>query len=158
MLDLLSFVFLTLSLSTKAHGTSIGPSAVLPITNAIISPDGYTRPWVHIALCLFSDTSESQPVPIPSVSFLPGGHFPALRSKGLGLVQKRFARGYANPDAQGDTFVIDVSNQLNDTSMDLDTSIVNIPGLEHSVLFMVTFSIGTVSNSMASTLTMALPS
>ncbi|KAF8505410.1 laccase [Russula emetica] len=84
MLDLLSFVFLALFLSTKAHRTSIGPNAVLPITNANISPDGYTRPAV-----------------------LAGGTFPGPTIEGN----------------KGDTFVIDVSNQLHDTSMDVATSI-----------------------------------
>jgi hypothetical protein len=155
MLDLLSFVFLALSLPTKAHGTSIGPTAILPITNANIGPDGYTRPWVHIAL-LFHYASE--PIPLPTASFLLGEHLPALRSKGIRLVLKHFVQPYANPDAQGDTFVIDVYNQLHDMSMDVVTSIVNIPGLDYSTLFMFTFSIGTVSNNMASTLTMVLPS
>lgn len=77
---------------------------------------------------------------------------------GLRLVQKHYAQPHANSDAQGDTFVIDVSNQLNDTSMDVATSIVSVPGLNYSVLFMSTFSTGTVSNNMASTLTMVLPS
>jgi len=92
------------------------------------------------------------------VPFLLGEHFPALRSKGIRLVQKHYAQPYANPDAQGDTFVIDVSNQLHDTSMDVATSMVSISGLDYSVLFMSTFSIGTASNNMASTLTMVLPS
>ena len=101
----------------------------------------------------------SQPIPLPSVLFLLGEHFPDLRSKGIRLVQKPYhAQPYAKTDAQGDTFVIDVSNQLHDTSMDIATSIVNIPGLDYSVLFMSTFSIGTVSNNMASTLTMVLRS
>lgn len=84
MLDLIPFVFLALSLSSKAHGTSIGPKAVLPITNANISLDGYTRPAV-----------------------LAGGTFPGPTIEGN----------------KGDTFVIDVSNQLHDTSMDVATSI-----------------------------------
>ena len=49
MLILLSFIFLTFSLSTKTNGASIGPTAVLPITNANISLDGFTRPLVYIA-------------------------------------------------------------------------------------------------------------
>jgi len=84
MLNLLSFVFLTFSLSIKANGASIGPSAVLPITNANVSLDGFTRPVV-----------------------LAGGTFPAPTIEGK----------------KGDTFVIDVSNQLHDTSMDVATSI-----------------------------------
>ena len=48
MINLLSFVFLTLSLSTRTNG-AIGPTAQLTIANANISPDGYTRPWVHNA-------------------------------------------------------------------------------------------------------------
>ncbi|KAF8485121.1 laccase C [Russula ochroleuca] len=84
MLNLLSFVFLTLSLSTRANGASIGPSAVLVISNANISLDGYTRPAV-----------------------LAGGTFPGPLIVG----------------DKGDTFVIDVVDQLNDTSMDVVTSI-----------------------------------
>ena len=67
-----------------------------------------------------------QLIPLPSVRFLLGEHFPPLRSKGIRLVQKHYAQRYTNPDAQGDTFVIDVSNQLHDTSMDVATSIVSI--------------------------------
>lgn len=48
MINLLSFVFLTLSLSTRAKA-SIGPSAQLVISNANISPDGYERSWVYNA-------------------------------------------------------------------------------------------------------------
>ena len=62
----------------------------------------------------------------PSVPFLPGEHFLALRSKGIRLIQKHFARLHTDPDAQGDTFVIDVSDQLHDTSMDVATAIVSI--------------------------------
>jgi len=84
MLYLLSFVFLTVSFSTKAKGASIGPTAVLPIINANISLDGYARPAV-----------------------LAGGTFPGPTIEGY----------------KGDTFVIDVANQLHDTSMDVATAI-----------------------------------
>lgn len=49
MFNLLSLIILTLSLSTDANGASIGPTALLTISNANVSLDGFTRPWVHIA-------------------------------------------------------------------------------------------------------------
>jgi hypothetical protein len=60
---------------------------------------------------------------------------------------------------QGDTFVIDVADRLNDTSMDVATSIVSVSGLDYSELLLIpTFSIGTVLTSIAQTLPTVLPS
>ncbi|KAI0303035.1 laccase [Russula brevipes] len=84
MFNLLSFVFLALPLSTKVNGASLGPYSDLPITNANVAPDGYTRPAV-----------------------LAGGTFPGPTITGK----------------KGDTFAINVINELQDKSMDVVTSI-----------------------------------
>lgn len=47
--------------------------------------------------------------------------------------------------------MIDVIDDLNNTSMDVVTSIVSISGLGYSELFMSTFSIGMVFTRMAPT-------
>ena len=61
------------------------------------------------------------------MSSLPGVHFRLLRSWEVRLVQKRYKLSYDDLFAvQGDTFVIDVSDQLHDTSMDVATSIVSM--------------------------------
>jgi hypothetical protein len=59
---------------------------------------------------------------------------------------------------QGDTFVINVFDELQDTRMDVVTSIVSISGLEETKLLMSTCSIGMVLTSIPSMPSTALPS
>jgi hypothetical protein len=59
---------------------------------------------------------------------------------------------------QGDTFVINVINELDDTRMDVFTSIVSFSGLGKTKSFMSMCSIGTVLTSIAPTLSTVLPS
>jgi hypothetical protein len=59
---------------------------------------------------------------------------------------------------QGDTFVINVIDELQDTRMDVVTSIVSISDLEEAKLLMSTCSIGTVLTSILTTLSTVLPS
>ena len=94
---------------------------------------------------------------LPSVPSLLGGHFRAPQSGEIRLVQKRHAQRYANPDVQGDTFVINVYDKLHDKSMDRATSIVSIQDREEGKLLMSTYSIGTVLTSIPTTLSMVLP-
>lgn len=58
---------------------------------------------------------------------------------------------------QGDTFVINVIDELYDKSMDVVTSIVSVPGREEAKLLISMHSIGTVSTSIPSTPSMVLP-
>jgi len=87
-----------------------------------------------------------------------GGNFPALPSGEIRLVQKHYAQWYGDPGTQGDTFVINVIDLLDDPSMDLATSIVSFSDLGETTSFMATSSIGTVSTSIATTLSMVPPS
>jgi len=80
MVNLLSFILMAASFFTKVRHEEYD----LPIINANIAPDGFTRPAV-----------------------LAGGTFPGPTIRGN----------------KGDTFVINVYDELNDTSMDVATSI-----------------------------------
>jgi hypothetical protein len=92
------------------------------------------------------------------VPSLLGGHSRPLQSWEIRLVQSA-VQTYDNPGAwQGDTFVIDVVDELSDTSMDVVTSIVSISDPECFELLMSMFSIGMVFTSIASTPTTARPS
>jgi hypothetical protein len=57
---------------------------------------------------------------------------------------------------KGDTFIINVIDELKDKSMDRATSIVSIPDREEGKLLKSTYSIGTVLTSIPSTLSMVL--
>jgi iron transport multicopper oxidase len=57
---------------------------------------------------------------------LAGGTFPGPTIAGNKVSSKALPQRYADPDVQGDTFVINVFDELNDTSMDLATSIVSV--------------------------------
>jgi hypothetical protein len=78
MLNLLSFIFLTFSLFTKANGASVGPSALLPITNANVTLDGFTRRWVYIAWHWITISSHSSSIS----AVLAGGTFPGPTIEG----------------------------------------------------------------------------
>jgi hypothetical protein len=65
---------------------------------------------------------------------------------------------YDDPGVQGDTFSINVINELQDTSMDVVTSIVSISALVDTQLFMSMYSIGMASTSTRPIQLMVLPS
>ena len=58
---------------------------------------------------------------------------------------------------KGDTFIINVIDELKDTSMDRATSIVSIQDREKGKLLKSTYSIGTVLTSIPTMLSMVLP-
>ena len=65
---------------------------------------------------------------------------------------------YDDPGLQGDTFSINVFNDLQDRNMDVVTSIVGISALVDTQLFMSMYSIGMASTSIRPIQLMVLPS
>jgi len=86
------------------------------------------------------------------------GYSRVLRSRGTKLVINSCTWRYVDPGIQGDSFAINVINELNDTRMDVVTSIVSILGPVSTQLFMSVLSIGTVSINMGTTSSTVAPS
>ena len=103
---------------------SINPVSVLHITNKEISPDGFTREYVHPTLLIFHVLNIISTVPfLPDLLFL--AHSSKQTRYGANFDVSISFKDLADSRVQGQNFNVHVFNDLKDTSMDTVTAVVS---------------------------------